>query len=569
VLLGYLYGVAPLFTIGPVAAHTAIALYLLALGVIAARPRRGLMHVVTSDSPGGVMARRLLPAAVVLPAMLALLRQWGEQAGLYGTGFGRAMLVASNSVLFVVLLWWTAAALTRADRHRRAAEAEVRDGETRRAAALESARGELLRSNDRLRMLAAVSDAFTQVATSYQVLLDQIARKIADVIGDGCHVSLLTDDGERLVNTASAHRDPELERGGRTHLSGLVLTTTTSSSITATVVRSGQAHRADVQPDDMVARSEPELRPFVASLRIHSVAVAPIRARNTVIGAMSVLRSVPGKGYSDEDLTLLQDLADRAGLAIDNARLYDQLEQRVRDRTHELETANKELEAFSYSVAHDLRSPLRGIAGFSRTVIDDYTDRLPPDGVEYLGRIEAGAQRMGRLIDDLLDLARVSRTELRRGSVDLSAVAHTVVAQLRAAHPERDVEIAIADGLAAHADPRLLDLVLTNLLDNAWKFTARSTQPRIELAVCPGAWPTIYFVRDNGAGFDPKYSAKLFGVFERLHPVSEFEGTGIGLAITQRIIDRHGGRIWAQSAVGEGAALFFTLEPRRRHEAMR
>lgn len=175
---------------------------------------------------------------------------------------------------------------------------------------------------------------------------------------------------------------------------------------------------------------------------------------------------------------------------------------------------------------------------------------------------------MGHLIDGLLELARLSRAELRCRHVDVSEMAHAVVARLRAAQPERDIEIVIEDGLAAHADPRLLDVVLTHLIGNAWKFTGKRAQARIELAACTGASPTTYLVRDNGVGFDPTYAGKLFGVFERMHPASEFEGMGIGLAITERIVDRHGGRIWAQSAAGEGATFFFTLEPRRHRDTM-
>jgi signal transduction histidine kinase len=428
------------------------------------------------------------------------------------------------------------------------------------------ARADLIRSNDRLRVLAGVSDAFAKVATSYQELLDQIARTIADLVGDGCLVALLSHDRQQLVNAAHAHRDPALDLELKQNLAGIAVATATSSSMTATVARTGEPKRLDVMPDEVIARSDDALKPYVTRQGLHSFAAVAIRARQTVIGTLTLLRSVGGRSYTDEDVTLLQDLADRAGLAIENARLYEQLEDRVRERTKELETANRELEAFSYSVAHDLRSPLRGIAGFSRTMIEDYASCLPPEAIKHLNRIEAGAQRMGLLIDDLLDLSRVSRAELYRRQIDLSEMARAILSRLQIGQPARDVEIAIEPGLVAYADPRLVDIVLTNLLGNAWKFTSKRTKARIELRACVGPGPTTFAVSDNGAGFDPRYAAKLFGVFERLHPVSEFDGTGIGLAIAQRIIDRHGGRIWARGAVDEGATLFFTLESRPRRE---
>jgi PAS domain S-box-containing protein len=802
-LLGYLYGVRDLYAIGPyasIALHTAVALVLLALAILLARARRGLMSIVTSASPGGILARRMLPAAFLLPSVLALVRQWGQDAGYYGTGFGRAILVAANTVVFISLIWWTAAAIARTDRKRsaaedavreseadlaitlesigdaviatdevgrikrmnavaerltgwssteargrilpevfrisdeesgapvedpvdrvlrdgvviglanhtvltsrdgtaraiansaapirtaqgalrgvvvvfqdhsaaRAAERRVLDSEARKTAILESAldaiisidaegkileinsaaeamfrrtrdslvgtplaaiipptahdahnrrlarlssgdssmignrndvtafradgsefpveisithvehadpprftvllrdvtepqraRAELMRSHDRLRALAAVSDAFAQVATTYQPLLDTIARTIADLVGDGCLVTLLSEDGERLASATYAHRDPALERKYRPDLAQFGVSLT-SSSITATVARTGKPMRADVEPAALAARSEESMRALVTRLQIHGYAVVPVRARSTVIGTLSVMRNQPGRSYTDEDLTLLQDLADRAGLAIENARLYAQLEHRVRARTAELEASNKDLEAFSYSVAHDLRAPLRAIAGFSAVLDEDHAERLDTDGRKYVAQITAATTRMSQLIDDLLQLSKISRTELRRAEVDISDMARAVVAQLRASQPDRQVDIVIAPGLAASAEPRLLEVVLTNLLGNAWKFTGKRDQARIELTAEAGTGPTVYRVRDNGAGFAPEHADKLFSAFQRLHSEREFEGTGIGLTTVLRIVHAHGGRIWAEAEVDKGATFSFTLEP--------
>ncbi len=555
-LLGGLYGVRDLGAIGPYAPvelPTASACYLLALAVVVARPERGVMKLVVSDSSGGLLARRLAPAAIVLPPLLALLRQWGQQAGLYGQGSGRALLVASSSVIFVSLIWWTASALARSDRQHHAAEEAIRKDEA-------EARAELVRSNDRLRVLAGVSDALAVVATTYQGLLDKIARISADLIGDGCFVTLISDDGERLVNAANAHRDPQLELDYKTHLAGIEVSTRTSSSVYATVIRTEQPVRADVDPTTMVAGTDDALKPIVARLNVHSLAVVPIRAHQAVIGTLSLLRNQPGRSYTDDDATLLQDLADRAGLAIENARLYGELEQRVRARTAELEAANKELEAFSYSVAHDLRAPMRAISGFSHALAEDYPDRLGTEGLAYVTRIKDAAVHMGQVVEGLLHLTYISRTALRRQRVDVTALANTVLARLQAAEPEREVEIVIEPGLVAYADRRLFEIALTNLLGNAWKFTGKRTQARIELSTIPGARPTTYAVRDNGAGFEPAHAERLFAAFQRLHAGNEFEGTGIGLATVQRIIQSHGGRIWADGEVDRGATFYFTLE---------
>jgi signal transduction histidine kinase len=252
-----------------------------------------------------------------------------------------------------------------------------------------------------------------------------------------------------------------------------------------------------------------------------------------------------------------------------NSDLRNQIAERVRAEEAAryakavAEAASKELEAFSYSVAHDLRAPLRSIDGFSQALLEDCADQLDVDGTRYLNHVREAAQQMGQLIDDLLNLSRVTRSELRREQVDLTELARAVIARLRDAQPERVVEFVAQDGLVAEADRRLLDIVLTNLLGNAWKFTGKRDVARIEFAATRGEYQTVYFVRDNGAGFDQKYAEKLFGVFQRLHAAQEFEGTGIGLATVHRIIRRHGGRVWAEGQVDRGATFYFTLEEGR------
>ena len=240
-------------------------------------------------------------------------------------------------------------------------------------------------------------------------------------------------------------------------------------------------------------------------------------------------------------------------------RARDEMEQRVIARTVQLEAANKELESFSYSVSHDLRAPLRGIDGFSQALLEDYGDRLDAQGKSYLQRVRAASQRMAELIDDMLSLSRVSRGEMKSETVDLGALAQNIAAELQNVDRRRQVEFTIAAGLLAKGDARLLRVVLENLLRNAWKFTGKNSTAKIEVGVDRQNGQPVYFVRDDGAGFDMAYAEKLFGAFQRLHSSTEFQGTGIGLATVQRVIRRHGGRVWAESKVGQGATFYFTL----------
>ncbi len=250
------------------------------------------------------------------------------------------------------------------------------------------------------------------------------------------------------------------------------------------------------------------------------------------------------------------------GMRVEVRRLYTGLEDRVRERTRELEAANKELEAFSSSVSHDLRSPLQSIEGFSHALVEDCYDTLGEHGRDHVQRVRSAARRMATLIDDLMKLSRATLTELTRSAVDLSATARGIAEELKTAGPERTVEFAIEDGMSVRGDPRLLAVALENLMGNAWKFTRDRNPGCIGVGTVRMNGQRAFFVRDNGAGFDPTYAGKLFGPFQRLHSASEFEGTGIGLATVQRIINRHGGKVWAEGTPDAGATFYFALRRR-------
>jgi PAS domain S-box-containing protein len=269
------------------------------------------------------------------------------------------------------------------------------------------------------------------------------------------------------------------------------------------------------------------------------------------------LRDETGKAY--RMLGTMKDISERKRVEQQIQALNRSLEQRVKDRTAQLEAANKELEAFSYSVSHDLKSPLRALDGFSQIILEDYADRLDDRGMDCLARIRSASQRMGQLIEDMLKLSRITQKEMKFAEVDLSALARKIVDELQAENPERKVDFVVPPTLPVRGDASLLQIALQNLLGNAWKFTALKSEARIELGSMRQDGREVHFVRDNGAGFNMDYAIKLFQAFQRLHRKEEFEGTGIGLAIVKRIVMKHGGEIWARSEIGQGATFYFTL----------
>jgi signal transduction histidine kinase len=290
---------------------------------------------------------------------------------------------------------------------------------------------------------------------------------------------------------------------------------------------------------------------------VKSLVMVPIRSREP-IGAIGTYWAEPHRA-TEEEVELLQALADSTSVAMENVAVYTELENMVRERTDELERANKELESFSYSVAHDLRTPLGVIEGYSELLMEHFSEGLSEAAVKCIRPIPQAAARMRSMIDGLLTLSQVNRGELSRDQVDLSALASAVVGDLRSKDPDRRAEVVIEPGLVAEGDAALLRSVVENLLGNAWKYTKSAPVTRISFAARQQDGETVYSVTDNGVGFDEKEANRLFVAFGRLHPKADFPGNGIGLATVQRIIERHGGRVWGEGKEGQGASFSFTL----------
>ena len=429
------------------------------------------------------------------------------------------------------------------------------------------------RHTDEAQGFLGEASALLAASLDYETTLARVAHVAVPRLGDWCAVDVLDEDGS-VRRLAVAHVDPAKVAWAR-ELQERYPPDPDAPRGVYQVLRTGRSEFYPEIPDALLvaaARDAEHLR-LLRDLGFTSAMVVPLLARGRTLGAITLVSAESGRRYRRDDLALAEELARRAAYAVDNARLYAEaqaradeisrlnaeLEQRVRERTAQLEATNKELESFSYSVSHDLRAPLRSIDGFSQALLEDYGDRLDEEGQDYLRRVRLASQRMAQLIDDLLNLSRLTRAEMRREMVDLSALAREIAAELRRSQRQREATFVIAGGLVAEGDGRLLRIALENLLGNAWKFTAGRPHARIEFGATTDHDRPVYFVRDNGAGFDMAYADKLFGAFQRLHAVTEFEGTGIGVATVQRIIHRHGGRIWAEGAVDQGATFYFTL----------
>ena len=416
-----------------------------------------------------------------------------------------------------------------------------------------------------LSFLATASQMLSE-SLDYSSRLKKVAELIVPKIADWCSVDILDKDGI-LQRLAVVHTDPEKVTLAF-ELQRRFPPNPEAAAGTYNVIRTGKSEFYPDIPEELVTAStnDAEIIDIIRHLGLKSSMTVPLLAHGRALGTLTLVMAESGRHFDDADLALVEDLARRAALMIDNAKLFQEtqqlnteLEQRVQQRTAHLTAVNKELEAFSYSVSHDLRAPLRAVDGFSQALLEDYDDKLDAMGQDFLNRIRTESQRMGHLIDDLIGLSRFSRTEMDLIKIDLSQMAREIVAECREKEPDREVDVAIQEGVSCCGDERLIRVALQNLINNAWKFTSKTLHPLIEFGCMNGDSAPEYYVRDNGAGFDMAYVNKLFGAFQRLHGMNEFAGTGIGLATVQRIMHRHGGFIRAEGKLNAGASFYFTL----------
>ena len=493
-LVGYAYGVQS-FYMGVVfytqmGLPTAGTFLVLCAGLLLVRADQGLMATITCQSTGGVMARRLLPAALVIPALLGGLRLAGEMTGIYDVEFGVSLMVMGSIVVFTALIWWNADSLNRMDARHRQAEEKVRASEEK-------------------------------------------LRALADTAKDAI---ISADNRGNII-----YFNP-----GAEHIFGTPASRVIGQPLTL------------LMPDRFHAAFRRGLDRFLSKGEAHVIGTTVEFAGRTLEGREFPLELSLANWKTDEGnffTAIIRDITRRKRAEEKIKTLNDDLKA----RSAELEAANKELKTFAYSVSHDLRAPLRAIDGFSKALVNNCWEKLDPRSKNDLQRVRAASQRMGQLIDDMLALSRVTRSEMRCTAVDLSAMAESILTELQKSQPERRAEFFVTPKLIVNADANLLRIALENLLGNAWKFTSKRPRTKIELGLVSHDGKPAYFVRDNGAGFDMAYAGKLFGAFQRLHRVAEFEGTGIGLATVQRIIHRHSGMVWAEGEVEKGATFYFTL----------
>ena len=415
---------------------------------------------------------------------------------------------------------------------------------------------------------------------TFRALLE-VSAAIGGVLDPARVAQLVVDRAADLVGADAAHLwlwDPEAQvLRALAHSDACMLNAEEITELGDSIVGQVFRRREPVLVDNY--RQWEFALPSVVDSGVRAAMGVPLLVDDRPVGTMVVHNYQP-QAFTGQQVFLVRLFAGQVASALEAARLYAEsearrgraeeaeeqvralnaeLEERVRQRTAELEAANGELEAFCYSVSHALRAPRRSMDGFCQLLIEDYGDRLDDDAQGYLRRVRAASQRMASLIDDLLKLSRITRTEMRRERVDLSQMAQTIVEQFRDAEPERDVSVAIEPGLEANGDSRLLRIVLENLLGNSWKFTAKHSAAHIQFGAEDGEDGRVFSVRDDGAGFDMTYVNKLFGPFQRLHGMQEFDGNGIGLATVQRIITRHGGKVRAEGEVERGACFSFSL----------
>lgn len=429
----------------------------------------------------------------------------------------------------------------------------------------QSARAEMNQNQLRLTFLTKAGKILAS-SLDYSETLKNLGNTVTPEIADWCAIDEVDEDG-KIRRIVVAHTNPEKIKYAFELMEKFPPDIRAPRGIYQ-VIRTRKSELYSIISDELIesiAQDQEHLN-LLHKLGLKSAIIVPLISRSKFYGVLTLVLSDSGRLFDERDLEFANELARRAALAIENAKLYKEmqdinaeLERRVAQRTTELEAINKELEAFSYSVSHDLRAPLRSIDGFSNKILKDYNNLFDDRGKDYFNRVMNASRHMGHLIDDLIKLARISRIDMNMEEINLSGMAGSIISELKESNPERKASINIQDKMILTGDRNLMHIALNNLLGNAWKYTKNKAETEIEFATIQKDGQTVYFIRDNGAGFDMRYVDKLFGAFQRLHSLSEFEGTGIGLATVQRIVRRHKGTIWAESEVDKGATFFFTL----------
>jgi len=422
----------------------------------------------------------------------------------------------------------------------------------------------------------------------YEKTLLQVCDSVVPDFADWCAVDLLDEVGS-IKRLGVKHIDPNKVKWAWELNEKFPPDPKAPTGVPA-VIRSGQSEVIkDVTPEIIEAANlDEELLKIVEQIGFSSVVTVPISARGRVLGALTLVWAESKHHYSNEDVSIAEELGRRAGIAIDNAQLFlsaqreirerkvaedqvrrlnSELERRVQERTAELREAMDDLEGFCYNVSHDLRAPMRSLSGNSKMLLEDFGQQLSGDAKDHLQRINLAASKMGELVDDLLQFSRLGRTHLAFRSVNLSELAEAAATAYKSQNPESKALVVIQPGLVTCGDPNVLALAIQNLFDNALKYSSKIPTPKVEFGAKQRGEETIFFVKDNGVGFDMKYAPKIFEPFQRLHRDAEYPGTGIGLANVRRVINRHGGHIWVEAVPGQGATFYFTITARCNDES--
>jgi signal transduction histidine kinase len=538
-VLGYAYEAASLYSLpgfSVVALHTALGLLVLTKAVLTVHPRFVLAAQIMAPDQAGAETRRLLPAAILLPCLIGWLLLQGQRRGYYDAELGLAMLTAVNMLVFSTLIWWNSHIVRRSDdallAHLRRVEAVA---ELDRAIlGMRSTREIAGKALDHLRRMVPCAGASV-------IVFDRNSSPHRLLAAGTCGATNFIPRVHSIADYEEALRD----------------------------VGSG---RAILLGDLKTVDSNTELLNELRQAGVVSYVGLPLRDEQHLLGMLELIDSHP-HWFDDNHVQAAHSIADQLAIALQQALLREDLERhtaslerRVAERTRELQAmnqeltfANRDLEEFTASAAHDLRAPLNGMSGHCG-MLHAAIEQHPEEEVRrHMERIEASVRRMNDVIDGMLGLAQLTKVELTRRPVDLNAVCSEVIQELQQQYPDHHVRFDIDCGSPICADPRLMRSLLVNLLGNAWKYTAHSNFPSVTLARKEDQGGPMFVVRDNGVGFDMNFAQHLFEPFRRMHTLSEFPGVGIGLATAARIVQRYGGRIWADSRVGEGSSFYFTL----------